>query len=69
MWASPLPSDLEGQLALLDLIIESQEHGRVIARYLPLGDLLFGESRITGPQVWPELAALAEWCRERAVGP
>ena len=64
MCVSSRPSELAGQLAILDAIIESQEHGRVITCHLPLGVLLFGESRITGPHVWPGLEAITRWRRD-----
>ena len=64
MCVSSPPSELESMLALLDSVIESQEHGRVVTRHLPLAVTLFGESRITGPHVWPELEVLARWRRE-----
>ena len=63
MCRSSPPSELEGQLALLTAIMDSQEHGRIIARHLPLGVLLFSQSRISGPEVWPGLEAIALWRR------
>jgi len=64
MCVSSPPSDLADQLAILDAILDSQSYGRVVTRHLALGVLLFSESRITGPYIWPELAALAGWFRD-----
>ena len=57
------PSELAGQLVLLNAIIESQEQVRTIDRHLPLGIALFSRSRISGPQAWPELETIAIWRR------
>jgi len=63
MCLSSPPSELADQIALLDAVIDSQEHGRTINRHRPLGVSLFGENRITGPQGWPGLEAIAGWRR------
>jgi hypothetical protein len=57
------PSELVGQLGLLNAIIESQERIRTIDRHMTLRDALFSRGRISGPQAWPELETIAIWRR------
>jgi len=57
------PSELADQLVLFDAILHSQEQVRIIDRHLSLGVSLFSQKRITGPQAWPELEAVALWRR------
>ncbi|MCI0900507.1 MAG: DUF3320 domain-containing protein [Chloroflexi bacterium] len=64
MCLSSPPSQLAGQMALLNAVIDSQEYGRTIDRHLPLGVSLFSQSRITGPQSWPGLETVALWRRK-----
>ena len=58
------PSELADQTNLLDAIIDSQEQGRTIDRHMSLGVVLFSQSRIIGPLVWPGLESIALWRRK-----
>ena len=59
-----LPSELAGQMALLNAVIDSQEQGRIIDHHLALGVSLFSQSRTAGPQAWPALESIAVWRRK-----
>ncbi|HIM63750.1 MAG TPA: DUF3320 domain-containing protein [Dehalococcoidia bacterium] len=64
MCLSSLPSDLAGQMALLNAVIDSQEQSRIIEGHMPLGISLFSQGRIAGPQAWPALESIALWRRK-----
>ena len=64
MCLSSLPSDLAGQMALLNAVIDSQEQSRIIEGHMPLGISLFSQGRIAGPQSWPALESIALWRRK-----
>jgi hypothetical protein len=64
MCLASLPSDLAGQMALLNAVIDSQEQSRIIEGHMPLGISLFSQGRIAGPQAWPALESIALWRRK-----
>jgi hypothetical protein len=64
MCLDSLPSELAGQMALLNAVIDSQEQGRIIEGHMPLGLSLFSQGRIAGPQAWPALESIALWRRK-----
>jgi len=64
MCLSSLPSELAGQMALLNAVIDSQEQGGIIEGLMPLGISLFSQGRIAGPQAWPALESIALWRRK-----
>ena len=57
----PLPKDAEGQLALVDAVLESQRHREVIRDHETLGANLFGAQWQGERSDWPVLAGLVEW--------
>lgn len=61
MCVASLPSELAGQMDLLNAVLDAQELGSIIDRHMALAVTLFSQGRMAGPQAWPGLESIAVW--------